>query len=1067
MAQEWPGQRVSGPADGPPPMRQIMPPRPHLPTAARPDQARGEAAGAAESEYRVRTQPARDAAREARDERGDQRAAEQQRFTQRQQILTSWRQNPQVRQFQEARTAFEGLRNLQRDPNGVNAVATIFAFMKTLDPGSTVREGEYATAQNTGGIPTSIANAYNSALSGNGLTDEQRRQMVEAAYAGLQPRARAYNEATYRAREELHGAGVSVRENTGQLPLSGVVGASGGELDNRTRDLYGIQRPVSDEAIARGEGATANAVDASQQQNRYGIPEGNLPPGYDVQFGMDGSGGERDDLQFTDSDLASMEAWLRAHGEEGTTDEAVQAFNAFVASLPSNPNWSGPHAIANPEGILSNWRERGIMFQGQNRVRPPDISASRGAGEAGHDAAFRAVEAMDATARGAVDTVTFGHGDEIGAAGDTVFSGGTYADNLRNQRAVDHYDEENHPYLRFAGQMGGMLVLPTGAGQAGRIAATAALRSGLSRAEAITAARTAIAQRMALEGTGYGAAHGFGSGEGDLLNRAAHAAVEAAMGGVSGRVLPEIGAFDRAAGVASREARTPAVRPPLVDETTGRLNQPLESASPAERVGAANAFGIDLPLGAATDRGGAIIEQGLDKLPGSAGVMNDARRGVGVQVNAAVEELGGRFGNSRSMNEGGDALQNSGRAWIRRAKGDPAVEGDRGVVGRAYNAVPIPGETASQVGNAVNYLRQINSRYSSNERIAAQQLDPELQGYQEALETGGLSWADLNDLRSDIGERIGRARFTDGTSEGQLRGLYGALSEDMRATAASISPRALRAFERANNLNREVETRIQDGLARILGNSEGQITPEAAANRVRTIMGEGKHGANLGLLSDIRASTVKDGGWDQIVGTLVRHMGQPANSQGHSFDPQTFVQSYADMSEPARNLMFGSLRNGRGETNPLRKAMDDFVEVNQRLAGVNALRNTSQSVPNLVGAGIAGSAALSWIQPLTALKLAAGAVGANGLARVWTDPRFVRWATGYTKMVERALASGRSPTEDTVRGQRDYLLRVARSSPAIAAEIGEVADQVFPTLGGDRQPAQAQGVNTRQRLRAQ
>ena len=49
----------------------------------------------------------------------------------------------------------------------------IFQYMKMLDPGSTVREGEYATAQNTTGIPGQVRNLYNQVLAGKFLTDEQ------------------------------------------------------------------------------------------------------------------------------------------------------------------------------------------------------------------------------------------------------------------------------------------------------------------------------------------------------------------------------------------------------------------------------------------------------------------------------------------------------------------------------------------------------------------------------------------------------------------------------------------------------------------------------------------------------------------------------------------------------------------------------------------------------------------------------------------------------------------------------------------------------------------------------
>lgn len=53
-------------------------------------------------------------------------------------------------------------------------LALIFNFMKMLDPGSTVREGEFATAQNTGGVPDRIVNLYQNVLNGARLNKSQR-----------------------------------------------------------------------------------------------------------------------------------------------------------------------------------------------------------------------------------------------------------------------------------------------------------------------------------------------------------------------------------------------------------------------------------------------------------------------------------------------------------------------------------------------------------------------------------------------------------------------------------------------------------------------------------------------------------------------------------------------------------------------------------------------------------------------------------------------------------------------------------------------------------------------------
>lgn len=67
------------------------------------------------------------------------------------------------------------------EDTAVGDISLIFAYMKMLDPASVVREGEQATAQNARGVPDSVANLYNKALSGERLTENQRKQFRSQA----------------------------------------------------------------------------------------------------------------------------------------------------------------------------------------------------------------------------------------------------------------------------------------------------------------------------------------------------------------------------------------------------------------------------------------------------------------------------------------------------------------------------------------------------------------------------------------------------------------------------------------------------------------------------------------------------------------------------------------------------------------------------------------------------------------------------------------------------------------------------------------------------------------------
>lgn len=79
----------------------------------------------------------------------------------------------QTKGYQEVKSAYG--RVLASDDSAVGDLSLIFGYMKMLDPGSVVREGEFATAQNAAGVPERVLNLYNKIISGERLNDSQRK----------------------------------------------------------------------------------------------------------------------------------------------------------------------------------------------------------------------------------------------------------------------------------------------------------------------------------------------------------------------------------------------------------------------------------------------------------------------------------------------------------------------------------------------------------------------------------------------------------------------------------------------------------------------------------------------------------------------------------------------------------------------------------------------------------------------------------------------------------------------------------------------------------------------------
>ena len=87
----------------------------------------------------------------------------------------------QAKPYIEISQAYRKIEEATKVPSAAGDVSLIFAFMKILDPGSVVREGEFATAQNAGGIPDRIRAQYNAAVDGQRLAPAQRNDFLNQA----------------------------------------------------------------------------------------------------------------------------------------------------------------------------------------------------------------------------------------------------------------------------------------------------------------------------------------------------------------------------------------------------------------------------------------------------------------------------------------------------------------------------------------------------------------------------------------------------------------------------------------------------------------------------------------------------------------------------------------------------------------------------------------------------------------------------------------------------------------------------------------------------------------------
>jgi len=96
--------------------------------------------------------------------------------------LIDQRENsPVFKNTQSSKTSILKIRAGANDPSAFGDLSLIKSFERTLDPGSSVREGEFAVAASTGSLGQNIQSWYAKITAGERLSPEQRQDIAQTA----------------------------------------------------------------------------------------------------------------------------------------------------------------------------------------------------------------------------------------------------------------------------------------------------------------------------------------------------------------------------------------------------------------------------------------------------------------------------------------------------------------------------------------------------------------------------------------------------------------------------------------------------------------------------------------------------------------------------------------------------------------------------------------------------------------------------------------------------------------------------------------------------------------------
>jgi hypothetical protein len=679
---------------------------------------------------------------------------------------------------------------LQSPPTPEGDAMLVNAYAKTLDPLTGVQQGETAAAQ--GQAPTfeqvraTLAKQFGVDGGGN-FTPEGRQRIREATTVRMRQIADSYRAARSEYEKYISAAGIP------NVDPETILGPNAGLTYQKVEEQYLGRQPT----LAKDR-TTAGDIG-------FNSPEKPVSP-------------------LTLEQQAAYDAFNKANPK--ATADQLRSFGQSIGV-----------SIGNVDDIVAA-RDKGAGIRPGSDAEfvKPDISNVRGNGEV-----------IDPLMRGVADTVTFGFGDELGAAVDTLADpNSTYRTNLARERAINAYDEQNNFGLRLTGQLAGGAVLPTFGASSVRGLATL--------------------------GAGYGGAYGLGSSDGNVVDRLASGGMGLVSGGAVG------GALGAATPVVARGALAAGRR--FVGPSNPR-QVALMNAATAENV----------PINISDLYPGALNTVAtLETIPGASGPVREGISAGRDAIESRVQNLG-RGGTSRE--DMGQVVQDAGRRFVRRAN-DQA--------GRLYDraqqlAADTPIVPQAVMQTLAGLVRQESATPGGTRAGAI------IQQYADAFSGGGPITIDgARRMRSEL---LARLRTDGGLSKGAATRITGQIMDGVnrdieRSLTNAGRAEAVQAYRTADQFYAQTRNEIEQVTERFIGTDDAPKSVEQTIAAMQNAAGPKGNAAGLArMLNRLSPDERRD-----YAATLVEPLGRASTEE--PFSPATFIRNVRKISPAARRVIFGT-----------------------------------------------------------------------------------------------------------------------------------------------------------------
>jgi len=355
-----------------------------------------------------------------------------------------------------------------------------------------------------------------------------------------------------------------------------------------------------------------------------------------------------------------------------------------------------------------------------------------------------------------------------------------------------------------------------------------------------------------------------------------------------------------------------------------------------------------------------------------------ARENIASAMQAKLKRIAGSISDVRGAEDAGLVVQKgiTGRGgFIDRWKDNQAA-----LWGKADQLINPQGPV-----DLTNTQRALDSLVQGG-RFGAILDNPKLAQIKSALDAGEqLDYNEVRKLRSQLGSMLSNTGLVADIPRGEVKRVYGSLSDDIRALASNSGQEAADAFNRANRYTKLGHERIDDYL-------EG-ISKKVNPDEVFTAIARG--GEGIKRLTSIKKS-LKPDEWDAVASNVVARLGRASPGQqiaegeqaaGDVFSIAKFATDWEKLG-PARKVLFSGGENTNkyaSDLNAIARAAGAYKQAAAQGANYSG---TAQAGARL-GAASGLATAIFTGQPAVAAAVL-GSIGSNYAASsLMTNPRFV------------------------------------------------------------------------------